>query len=403
MKKGLAILFLFFSSLSFSQITLEGSVVSSDNKPLEGASVYFNNTTIGTITNANGKFNLKVKEGNYLLIVSFLGYQTKQLSINSKNKNQKIKVILEEETNVLNEVIVKKIVYDHVWKNNLIHFKRAFLGKSAAAQKCKILNEKDLYFSYDHDTNTFKAFSKKKLLIKNKELGYIITYDLVDFIMHDDKLFFSGYAQFKDLRKKVRSKYHRNRIKAFNGSRMHFLRSLLEHKTEKEGFIIHQFNRIKNPERPTDEAIELARKVIKPIYHKVDFNKTIIQPKTKIDSALITLKKASLPRFIDYITRKNVSDKNILQHQESVPYLDFKNFLSIIYKYEPEEYNYLKTLPRSQRKGSGVQTSNIVLLNGKTPIDAHGILEPRATLSEGYWGFEAIGEMLPLDYQPKKN
>lgn len=86
MKKGLFIFILFVNSISFSQILIKGNVFSETNEPLEGASIYFNNTTTGTITNAKGEFELKIKEGNYTLVVSFLGYKTKQLSITPQKK-----------------------------------------------------------------------------------------------------------------------------------------------------------------------------------------------------------------------------------------------------------------------------------------------------------------------------
>lgn len=403
MKKGLVILLLFYTALSFSQLTIKGKVHNNIHEPLEGASVYFNNTTVGTITNSKGEFELKIQEGNYNLIVSYIGYKTKKILINSENKHQKITIQLQEDTNVLNEVVIKDIVYDYKWKRDLFFFKRAFFGRSAASKKCKIVNEKDLYFSFDETTNIFHAYAKKSLIIKNKELGYLITYDLVDFVKQDDKIFFSGYVQFKDLRKNVSKKWRQNRLKAFNGSRMHFLRSLLQNKTEEEGFIIHRFSKIVNPERPSDEQIELARKTLKPIYAQVDFDKVIVQPKTKIDSALVTIRKFSLPKYLDYFTEKNISDKHILSYEENIPYLDFKGYLNVVYKYEPEEYNYIKLNIKAPEKAIGMQPTKIALIKGKTAINSHGIVAPKSMLTEGYWAFESIGAMLPLNYKPLKN
>ena len=56
------------------------------------------------------------------------------------------------------------------------------------------------------------------------------------------------------------------------------------------------------------------------------------------------------------------------------------------------------------KKAIGVQTSNIVLTNGKSMIDNSGVLvNPKALFVEDYWAFESFANMLPTDYQPNKN
>ncbi len=71
----------------------------------------------------------------------------------------------------------------------------------------------------------------------------------------------------------------------------------------------------------------------------------------------------------------------------------------VIYTKEIEEENYLIGMFGKRKKASGVQTSNIVLLQGKAFLDRTGItVNPNALFNEGYWGFESLGNMLPLDY-----
>lgn len=103
-------LFFFFwgLQLSFAQSIISGKVLSENNQELEGASVYFNNTTIGTISKSDGTFKLKVNEGNYLLIVSFLGYKTRQIPIVISNISKELDIKLVEDDTLLDEVIVKK-------------------------------------------------------------------------------------------------------------------------------------------------------------------------------------------------------------------------------------------------------------------------------------------------------
>lgn len=400
MKKGFIIFFLFtfFSICSFSQIRIKGKVVSNNNESLEGASVYFNNTTVGTITNNKGEFQLKIPNGNYTLVVSFLGYKTKQIPINTSKKQMTI--TLQEDATLLDEVVIQKTKYDNEWKYNLTRFKQAFLGRTKLAEKCKILNPKSLHFEFNSKTNSLTAFTKEPLQIKHKDLGYLITYDLVNFELKGKQLFFSGYARYENLSKSIRRKWEQNRLEAYNGSQMHFLRSLISQNLKHDGFIVNQFKRVLNPERPTEEKIKLARELIR-LHTKVNFLKKIDTPTTPLDSALITIRKSRKPKYRDYLYKKNVPYKDMTLIDKKTHYLNFENYLSVIYTKEPEEENYLKGMFGKRRKALNVQTSNIVLLNGKDIIDKSGILlNPNAIFNEGYWGFESFANMLPLDYQP---
>jgi len=90
----------------------------------------------------------------------------------------------------------------------------------------------------------------------------------------------------------------------------------------------------------------------------------------------------------------------MIAYNSNTPFLNFKNYLMVIYTKEPEEKNYLIGMFGKRKKASGVQTSNIVLLEGNAQIDKSGVLiNPNAIFNEGYWGFEAFANMLPLDYK----
>ncbi len=400
MKKGLFIFLLLINSISFSQVLIKGNVFSETNESLEGASVYFNNTTIGTITNSEGEFQLNIKEGNYTLVVSFLGYKTKQLLITSQSKELNLEIKLEEDNSVLNEVVIKKTIYDDDWKYNLARFKQAFLGRTKLAQTCKILNEKDLYFEYSPKTNTLTAFAKTPLKIKHQGLGYIITYDLIDFTLKGQQLFFSGFAHYKNLKKNVSKKWKQNRLEAFNGSQMHFLRSLTSKKLKEEGFVINQFKRVPNPDRPSEEKIKMARELLNLYGNSIDLSKQITNPKNQSDSIIVIIQKARLPKHKDYLYKKNVPYEDMIIYNSNTPYLSFIDYLMFIYTKEKEEENYLVGMFGKRKKANGVQTSNIVLLDGRSQIDKSGILiNPNAVFNEGYWGFEAFANMLPLDYK----
>jgi hypothetical protein len=402
MKIGLLAFLSFFIHLTiYSQTLIKGKITSSKGEILEGASVYLNNTTIGTITNNKGEFQLKINEGNYDLVISFLGYKTKQASINTNTSVDFLNFRMNPETNILDEVVLRKTKYDADWKYNLSRFKEAFLGRTQLAEQCEILNPKSIHFDYDSKANKLTAFAKEPLQIKHKSLGYLITYDLVDFQLENKQLFFSGYARYHNLRKSIRNKWKQNRLIAFNGSKMHFLRSLLSQKVKEEGFVVNQFKRILNPDRPSDKKIKLAKELFKLYNGSIDLFKEVPNPKTAIDSVAYILKKSKLPKYQDYLYKKNASYDEMISMKNEVTYLDFKNYLMVIYTKETEEENYLKGMFGERKKASGVQTSNIVLLNKKDIINNSGVLtSPNAVFNEGYWGFESFANMLPLDYQP---
>ncbi len=98
------------SFYSYSQIEIRGTIKDSIDV-IEFANVYLTNENnkiiTGTITTEKGAFNLSAKEGEYKLIISFIGYAdwTKNISLKS-NQDEGI-IILNENKGTLNEVVVK--------------------------------------------------------------------------------------------------------------------------------------------------------------------------------------------------------------------------------------------------------------------------------------------------------
>lgn len=386
----------------FAQKIIEGIVLSEKNEPLEDVAVYFNNTTIGTVTDEKGEFSIKIPSKNSTLVFSYLGYTTQQIQLKEGEKISKITVKLVPNTNFLDEVVIRKIKYDDDWRYNLGRFKVAFLGRTKFASQCIIENEKDLFFDYDYRTKTLKAYAKKPLKIINKALGYEIQYDLIDFTIADRQLFYSGYSRYKNLKRKIKRKWKRNRLEAFNGSKMHFFRSALTNNLKEEGFIIHKVKRVKNENRPTDAQIKRAREILRLSGGVIVINLNKEEPKTVLDSAQVIIQKSRLPKFREYLVKKNVPIKDFIVNENEKTYLKFNDFLRIIYTKEPEEDNYLVGLFRKKPK-TGVQTSQIVMLVNEVIVKSEGVLQnPTAVLSNGYWAFESFANMLPLDYQPKK-
>jgi TonB-linked SusC/RagA family outer membrane protein len=81
---------------------LVSGVVTGDGELLIGANVLLKGTSEGTSTDVDGKFSLKVPEGYDVLIVSYLGYVTKEVQITSNS----LAISLDVEKTTLEEVVV---------------------------------------------------------------------------------------------------------------------------------------------------------------------------------------------------------------------------------------------------------------------------------------------------------
>lgn len=97
--------FLLISALVSAQTRdLSGTVTDkSDGSPIAGANVTIKGTSIGTATDANGKFTLKVANDVTTVIVSFIGYETQEVNISGQSI---VNISLDVSSNQLEEVVV---------------------------------------------------------------------------------------------------------------------------------------------------------------------------------------------------------------------------------------------------------------------------------------------------------
>lgn len=90
---------------AFAQTRVNGKVVDAlNNEPVIGASIYIVNEKIGTLTDQDGNFVLEVKELPSTLQVNFIGYREQQIDV--YDNSEPVVVALNEETDVLQEVVV---------------------------------------------------------------------------------------------------------------------------------------------------------------------------------------------------------------------------------------------------------------------------------------------------------
>lgn len=266
---------LLFVTVSFGQI--RGKVVDENKVPLAMANVYFDGTTIATITDKNGNFQLdNTFKLNTVLAVSFLGYQTQYLKIDS---DKEFYIKLKEVVQSLNEVVIKKDLFSRKQKMQL--FRDQFLGKTPFGRASKIENEADIYFVYDKDKTTINAFSDKPLIITNNELGYKITYELLSFesifwklsINSNDvtRSFFAGLSRFEETNSSP--KIIKNRAKCYSGSQLEFFRNLRNETLGEDNFLMFKKAFLVSPRDSFNLQDTLGLKRVEVVNQKSDLQK----------------------------------------------------------------------------------------------------------------------------------
>jgi len=87
---------------------IKGTVVDAELKsPLPGANIYVVGTTNGSTTNFDGEYNLFVSEGSFEIEVSYLGNETKRVSVEiAAGETKTINVELQPQATTLDQVVV---------------------------------------------------------------------------------------------------------------------------------------------------------------------------------------------------------------------------------------------------------------------------------------------------------
>ena len=90
-----------------AQFSITGIVKDTTTQSIVGATVRIAETYKGVFTDNNGKYKLlNLKEGNYLVEVSYVGYETQQIQVDALNKDTEIDFNLKKSQVSLGEFIV---------------------------------------------------------------------------------------------------------------------------------------------------------------------------------------------------------------------------------------------------------------------------------------------------------
>ena len=92
-----------FSAVASAQQTVSGTVTDDTGEGLPGVNVVVKGTTVGVMTDFDGKYTLNVPNSQATLVFSFVGYTPQEVNVAGKSV---INVTLKEDVQVLDEVVV---------------------------------------------------------------------------------------------------------------------------------------------------------------------------------------------------------------------------------------------------------------------------------------------------------
>jgi len=225
--------------------SISGQVVDAQTKQvLPYVNVYLSNTTKGIQTDEKGNFRLTGLLSGYVKVVaSMLGYESfvKEILL-QPDKTQIINIVLKPDNRLLNEVKVvgKK---DKQWQTNYKKFQRVFLGYTLNAKKTKVLNPYDIDIQIDKQQIAAQAI--KNIEIENLALGYTLSYQLTAFLANSSAYSFLGNLRFMPLAAtdiNEANGWAINRQRSYAGSLRHFLTSVVERRSQQEGFKVYVEN-----------------------------------------------------------------------------------------------------------------------------------------------------------------
>lgn len=342
------------STSLYAQFTVSGRIIdSATREPMAGASVFCQNTTIGTATNKQGEFTLNLKSGGYDLIITNMGYQTKELKIShGDTRIPDIEMIKQDKT--LGEVVITSSneVKDG-WEKYGSFFMDHFIGTTPNAAKFKLENPEALKFYFLKRSNKLRVLAAEPLLMENVALGYNMRYQLDSFVYYynTDINSYSGYCLYTEMQgdDSLQRMWAKNRRNAYFGSKLQFMRSYYDSTIKEDGFVIDLL----------DENDESKFIGIDNIYDTTYFGALDSTGQVEVwFPRKIRITYAGARPDPQYLKKFGLPKDVLLQ----ISYVDPKNAIAIM------ENGYF--------------------------------YEQRDWINQGYWSWKNIADMLPYDYVP---
>ncbi len=349
----------------FSQ-TITGTVrEKGSGLPLPFANVFVNNTTIGSATDAAGRFRISGEFSTDMeLVASFVGYVTEVKAISFRKKGE-VQVDFDLAFNESNLTEIElKAKRDKSWDRDFRRFEEVFLALPDDPYLSQIKIENPWVLEFENikpkrGPNYLQASAGQPLKITNEALGYKIDYYLQDFrLVRNGSMFYgqvfylpttsSAPAQLKD--------WEASREANYQSSLRHFNYSLLINSPDSLHFKVF---------RTPPEQLGRVR--------TNDFNEE--------------LEESIYPISLDSIFRKPLGNGNYrvyLQDRLEIHHLD-----------KPWRNDYYTNVYHA--------ISWIQAPDGYYDIDKKGtLINPTQLVLSGYMSRQRMARILPLDFEPNR-
>lgn len=257
MRNYLGLFFLVGIPLTLNAQIIKGTITdASSNEPLASVNIYFSGTSKGSITDFNGDFEIPYYENSQsVFTIALLGYETQTFSdpLTTDFSNLKLQPKVGE--------LPAVFLYPDPWsrKKKEKYFINQFIGTTAIAMECRILNLDKVRMRFNPFTKKMTAYAEEPVLIENRDLNYLVTYNLIDFEISFEEVslehmqvsgsmqvpthymissYFVGSAFFKELNEKdsKRAWVRRHRNRAYKVSEVRLFKLIAEGKLEEEGY-----------------------------------------------------------------------------------------------------------------------------------------------------------------------
>ncbi|RDY58829.1 DUF5686 and carboxypeptidase-like regulatory domain-containing protein [Flagellimonas nanhaiensis] len=170
--KRFLVVFSFLSFFSvFSQTKVGGIIVDESGQPVAFANIIFKDSYEGTITNDNGRFYLESDDTYETIVVSFIGYETKEIPLPQK-VNYDLEIVLNETAEQLKEVVVYTGKQSKKDNPAIEILKKIWAKKRENGVRKFKQYQYDKYEKIEFDLNTIDSAMIKSKLFKGLEFMF---------------------------------------------------------------------------------------------------------------------------------------------------------------------------------------------------------------------------------------
>jgi hypothetical protein len=337
---------------------ISGQVLRSDNQaPLAGASVFAENTTLGTYTDSTGSFKMLLPAGGYTISATYTGFQTAVQRVSGSEKGPLTFVLSIREKTLQEVAVVSTGEVKNGWEKYGKQFLDGFIGRSSNSEHCQITNPDQVRFFYSKRKNRLKVIANEPVRIENKALGYVIRCELDSFVLdiQSGESMYSGNMVFEEMTDSsgtMRAQWDSSRLYTYRGSILEFMRVLYQQQLATHGY---EVGRIET---------KGSKAVFSPVQKPYEW---------------MNVRHDSVMRVVRF--SMNQSE------------------LAVHYFLDGPDEAYLKQVPG---KSPDYQLSKLLLKAGmEYTVEQNGYYyDQQEIILDDYWSWCKLADLLPYDYMP---